>query len=68
MIQPEDKLASAAWITWSRSIRSVPLVSGMYMFRHGGTEPTYTLPSGEVVKHGESMLRKQTAASAASRR
>ena len=35
------------------------LVSGMYMFRHGGTEPTYTLPSGEVVKHGEAMLRKQ---------
>ena len=35
------------------------LVSGMYMFRHGGTEPTYTLPSGEVVKHSEAMLRKQ---------
>jgi len=35
------------------------LVSGMYMFRHGGTEPTYTLPSGEVVKHGEAMLRRQ---------
>jgi hypothetical protein len=35
------------------------LVSGMYMFRHCGTEPTYTLPSGEVVKHGEAMLRKQ---------
>jgi len=35
------------------------LVSGMYMFRHGGTEPTYTLPSGEVVKHGEAMMRKQ---------
>jgi hypothetical protein len=35
------------------------LVSGMYMFRHGGTEPTYTLPSGEVVKHSEAMLRRQ---------
>ena len=35
------------------------LVSGMYMFRHGGSEPTYTLPSGEVVKHSEAMLRKQ---------
>jgi hypothetical protein len=35
------------------------LVSGMYMFRHGGTEPTYTLPSGEVVKHSEVMLRRQ---------
>ena len=35
------------------------LVSGMYMFRHGGTEPTYTLPSGEVVTHSEAMLRKQ---------
>lgn len=35
------------------------LVSGMYMFRHGGTEPTYTLPSGEVVKHSEAMLRPQ---------
>jgi hypothetical protein len=31
----------------------------MYMFRHSGTEPTYTLPSGEVVKHSEAMLRKQ---------
>jgi len=35
------------------------LVSGMYMFRHGGTEPTYTLPGGEVVKHSEAMLRRQ---------
>ena len=35
------------------------LVSGIYMFRHGGTEPTYTLPSGEVVKHSEAMLRRQ---------
>ncbi len=35
------------------------LVSGMYMFRHGGTEPTYTLPTGEVVKHSEAMLRRQ---------
>jgi hypothetical protein len=35
------------------------LVSGMYMFRHGGTEPTYTLPNGEVVKHSEAMLRRQ---------
>jgi hypothetical protein len=35
------------------------LVSGMYMFRHGGTEPTYTLPNGEVVKHSEPMLRRQ---------
>ena len=25
----------------------------------GSTEPTYTLPSGEVVKHSETMLRKQ---------
>jgi hypothetical protein len=37
------------------------LVSGMYMFRHGGTEPTYTLPSGEVVKHSQAMLRRQAA-------
>jgi hypothetical protein len=35
------------------------LVSGMYMFGHCGTEPNYTLPSGEVVKHSEAMLRKQ---------
>jgi hypothetical protein len=35
------------------------LVSGMYMFRHGGTEPTYTLPGGEVVKHSEAALRRQ---------
>ena len=38
------------------------LVSGMYMFRHGGTEPTYTLPGGEVVKHSEAMLRRQAGA------
>ena len=35
------------------------LVSGMYVFRHGGTEPTYTLPNGEVMKHSEAMLRRQ---------
>ena len=35
------------------------LVSGMYMFRHGGTEKTYTLPGGEVVAHSDAMLRRQ---------
>ena len=34
-------------------------MSGMGWCRHGGTEPTYTLPSGEVVEHGEAMLRRQ---------
>jgi hypothetical protein len=35
------------------------LVSGMYMFRHGGTNKTDTLPNGEVVAHSEAALRRQ---------
>jgi hypothetical protein len=35
------------------------LVSGMFMFRHGGTYDSYTLPSGEVVPLSEAQRRKQ---------
>lgn len=36
------------------------LVSGMFMFRHGGTYESYTLPSGEVVPHSEAARRQQS--------
>jgi hypothetical protein len=36
------------------------LVSGMFMFRHGGTYDSYTLPSGEVVPLSEAAMRKQS--------
>lgn len=35
------------------------LVSGMFMFRHGGTETTYVNERGQTVAFGEAMLRKQ---------
>jgi hypothetical protein len=35
------------------------LVSGMFMFRHTGTEKTYVNDKGETVPFGEAMLRKQ---------
>lgn len=35
------------------------LVSGMFMFRHAGTEKTYVNDKGETVPFGEAMLRKQ---------
>lgn len=35
------------------------LVSGMFMFRHGGTHDSYTLPSGEVAPLSEAAMRKQ---------
>ncbi len=36
------------------------LVSGMFMFRHGGTYDSYTLPSGEIVPLSEAAMRKQS--------
>jgi hypothetical protein len=36
------------------------LVSGMFMFRHGGTYDSYTLPSGEVVPLSEAARRRQS--------
>lgn len=35
------------------------LVSGMFMFRHAGTEKTYVNDRGETVPFAEAMLRKQ---------
>jgi hypothetical protein len=35
------------------------LVSGMFMFRHTGTEKTYVNDKGQTVPFGEAMLRKQ---------
>jgi hypothetical protein len=36
------------------------LVSGMFMFRHGGTETSYVNAQGETVPFSEAMLRKQS--------
>lgn len=36
------------------------VVSGMFMFRHGGTYDSYTLPSGEVVPLSEAARRRQS--------
>jgi hypothetical protein len=35
------------------------LVSGMFMFRHAGTEPTYVNEKGQTVPFGAAMLKKQ---------
>lgn len=35
------------------------LVSGMFMFHHGGTKPTYVNDKGETVPFSEAMLKKQ---------
>jgi hypothetical protein len=35
------------------------LVSGMFMFRHGGEEKTYVNDKGQTVPFGEAMLKKQ---------
>jgi hypothetical protein len=35
------------------------LVSGMFMFHHGGTKTTYVNDKGEAVPFGEAMLKKQ---------
>ncbi|HTY93699.1 MAG TPA: hypothetical protein VMC02_07415, partial [Steroidobacteraceae bacterium] len=36
------------------------LVSGMFMFHHGGTKTTYVNDKGETVPFGEAMLKKQS--------
>jgi hypothetical protein len=54
-------IAGAVWLRRRdcshRDQRSVK--KGLARFRRGGTEPTCTLPSGDVVKHSEAMLCRQ---------